>query len=226
VVARSAATLPSPPEVVALPPDRWPTRLRIVAEASHLFAAKGFHGTSTRDIATAVGIRQPSLFHHFASKRAIALTLLSYDLDPSIGHLEDLRAAGDPVPVLLYRYLLADAHRGIASPFDFRGLYFTDLLDEPEFAEGGGQLERWKDELAALIERGVRSGDFVEVDPRFAMTAIDALLLETLRAAGAGRRDQELPDNASGFCLRALLRDPELLPAIRAAAHEAEGLAE
>jgi AcrR family transcriptional regulator len=222
---RSAATLPAPPEVVEHPPERWPTRLRIVAEASHLFSAKGFHGTSTRDIAAAVGIRQPSLFHHFASKREIALTLLAYDLDPSLGHLEHLRAEPGAVPVLLYRYLVADAHRGIASPFDFRGLYFTDLLDEPEFVVGGAQLERWKDELTALIDRGVRSGDFVEVDPRFAMTAIDALLLETLRAAGAGRRDTALPDNAAGFCLRALLREPTRLAGIRSEAHEAEGLA-
>jgi AcrR family transcriptional regulator len=221
---RSAATLPAPPEIVEQPPTRWSTRLRIVAEASHLFAAKGYHGTSTRDIAAAVGIRQPSLFHHFATKRDIAMTLLSYDLDPSISHLTSLQDTAGTVAVRLYRYLLADAHRGIASPFDFRGLYFTDVLAEPDFADGGARLAEWKSSLTDLIAAGVDGGEFVEIDPVLAMTAIDALLLETLRSAGEGRRDPKVPDLAAGFCLRALLRDVGSLPAVRHEAQVAEGL--
>ncbi|MFZ9427052.1 MAG: TetR/AcrR family transcriptional regulator, partial [Ilumatobacteraceae bacterium] len=61
--------------------DLSSTPSRILAEASRLFAINGFHGTSTRDIADAVGIRQPSLFHHFATKHAILATLLDLDLD-------------------------------------------------------------------------------------------------------------------------------------------------
>ena len=52
------------------------TRERILTEASRLFAERGYDGTSTRQIADAVGIRQPSLFHHFASKQAIMEELL------------------------------------------------------------------------------------------------------------------------------------------------------
>ena len=46
------------------------TRGRILLEASLLFAQRGFFGTSTRDIADAVRIRQPSLFHHDRSGSA------------------------------------------------------------------------------------------------------------------------------------------------------------
>src|SRR5581483_2006845 len=45
-----------------------PTRERILYEASNLFAREGYHGTTTREIAAAVGVRQPSLFYHFPSK--------------------------------------------------------------------------------------------------------------------------------------------------------------
>lgn len=47
------------------------TRERIVDEALTLFSTKGYAGTTVRDIAEAVGIRDASLYKHFPSKRAI-----------------------------------------------------------------------------------------------------------------------------------------------------------
>ncbi len=69
--AKTASSTPAAP--------RKRKRLRkeeIVAEATRLFAERGYEGASMGDLAERVGLRKASLFHHFPSKDALYATVL------------------------------------------------------------------------------------------------------------------------------------------------------
>lgn len=52
------------------------THKAILDAARTLFLSRGYQGTSTRDIAKAVGITQPALYHHFDDKEVIYLQVI------------------------------------------------------------------------------------------------------------------------------------------------------
>ena len=53
----------------------------IIAEATRLFAERGYEGASMGDLAERVGLRKASLFHHFASKDVLYTTVLGQLVD-------------------------------------------------------------------------------------------------------------------------------------------------
>jgi AcrR family transcriptional regulator len=56
---------------------REETHARIVAEARRLFAERGFHATTTRELAAAAGIAAGTLFNYFKGKEELASWLVA-----------------------------------------------------------------------------------------------------------------------------------------------------
>lgn len=69
--------------------DKKSTKERIFEAAVHLFSTKGYSGTSMRDLAKAVGIKESSLYNHYAGKDAILESVLEY-------YMEGFKAATAP----------------------------------------------------------------------------------------------------------------------------------
>ncbi len=196
------------------------TRERILETAAALFARRGFHGTTTREIAAKVGIRQPSLFHHFPSKLAILAELLNRDLRPALERIRRHRSDDADPAVCLYAYLLEDVAALVAWPFDARGMYNDEVLLEEELADQRRLRTELHEETLGMVTDGIRSGAFRSVDPLFAQQAIIGMLLDTIWVTGTHLAEdlRERPQETADFVLRGLLRHTEALDGVRAGA--------
>ena len=89
------------------------TKARILEKALELFSAQGYDAVSVGDIAKAVGIKAPSLYNHYPSKRAIfdaivEETAAQYERDTGRIDIHVQDSARD-VPV--FTAITADAQR-------------------------------------------------------------------------------------------------------------------
>lgn len=71
------------------------TRLAVLDAAETLFAARGFAGTSMRDVACASGISQPLIHHHFGSKQDLYMAVRRRGIHDFTERFPDLARGGD-----------------------------------------------------------------------------------------------------------------------------------
>ncbi|TFW17505.1 TetR/AcrR family transcriptional regulator [Duganella callida] len=71
-------------------------RADLVRVAARLFRERGFDGTSTRDIADAVGMRSGSPFYHFRSKQELLAAVMEQGLVAGLPAAEAIVAGGLP----------------------------------------------------------------------------------------------------------------------------------
>jgi AcrR family transcriptional regulator len=139
------------------------TAERILDAAEALFAARGYAATTLRDVARAVGLRNPSLYNHFDGKEALYAAVLERGIRPvfetlmrSVMHEEEAEAQArlleEVMAILARRPALARLvqHEALAG-----GEHLTPMLREwirPVFAQARALIEaqgrggRWRPE--------------------------------------------------------------------------------
>jgi len=195
------------------------TRQQILLHAARLFGQRGYYGTTTRDIADAVGIRQPSLFYHFSAKHQILAELVDADLQQTMDRLQEARRLDASWAERFHYFLTASSRDYLSLPYDARGYYSDAIFTEPEFAEQRREIERFHQVTRDFVSAGIGAGEFRLVDPEFVQRAITGLQFEGMREreTSASAPVSERPLQLSDFVLRAVLADPGRLSEVRLA---------
>jgi AcrR family transcriptional regulator len=99
-------------------------REEILDAAAELFSSRGYAATSTRMIADAVGIRQASLYYHFASKEELLEELLAATVRPSLDYAATLEAdTGERADARLFALAVYDTGLLCSGRWNLGALY-------------------------------------------------------------------------------------------------------
>jgi AcrR family transcriptional regulator len=144
--------------------DVTDTAVRIMLAAADAFAERGFHATTTRDIASRAGLSPAGVYVHFASKEVLLFELSRR------GHARArdlLVAAADasPTPTEALRAIIGGFSRWHAEHYELgRIVQFEFRHLSPEHREAVLGLRKEIDNVVAGVLRdGVATGEF-EVD--------------------------------------------------------------
>jgi len=110
----------------------------VLNAAAELFVTRGFAATSTREIAEQVGIRQASLYYHFAGKDEILAELLQRSVRPTVDKVAKIEALVPPETheTALYLLALVDVRTLAEAPHNEGILYGqADVANSEVYAE-------------------------------------------------------------------------------------------
>lgn len=170
--------------------DGQRTRQAILDAALELFAENGYFGTSLRDVASAVGVRESALYNYFKSKEALFDALILAHQHTSNERLASLADAQIADGRDLLERLAAGSLESFVTPNEQR-LFRLLMSDGIRLARTGrvNLYERFgsgRAHLQELFRRLIREGWLRKGDPQLlAMTFIGPLMLwRQLHAAG------------------------------------------
>lgn len=155
---------------------------RVFLGAIEAFAERGFHATSTRDIAGRAGMSPAALYIHFGSKEdvlyRIVLSALELTRDMVVGVTEGIDRPTDRLRAVVRALTTWHAVHHAAA---------TVVLHElaaltPEHRTEVLQLRRTLDHLVSdTIAAGTRTGEFTVADVGAATIAVLSLCVDTAR---------------------------------------------
>src|SRR5947207_13747885 len=140
-------------------PNMTTRRNELVRQAARLFAEKGYHGTSTGDLAEAMGVQKGSLYAHIRSKEDL---LWEVAHDGAAAFHAALDSIPDDLPATEKIRLALRAHLGIvAEQLDVATVFIREwrYLEGERRDEFVGERRRYEERFRALFREGRELGE-------------------------------------------------------------------
>ncbi|PXW35754.1 UNVERIFIED_CONTAM: TetR family transcriptional regulator [Williamsia faeni] len=172
-----------------------PTARAILSAAVQMIAARGYHGTSIRDIATFAGISPGSIYNHFGSKHELLVTILVRGGSALVEATERalLDAPAEPAARL---DAIVSTHVGVhaQNPMEsYIGNSELRSLDAVALERVIANRDAQQRIFDRVIDDGVRRGAFTTQNPveasRFVVTACTAVAMWFRRDGPASEAD-------------------------------------
>jgi AcrR family transcriptional regulator len=145
---------PGPDRAAAVP-------RRLLAEATRLFAERGFDRTSVQEIVEAAGVTKGALYHYFGSKDDLLHEVYARVLRLQTARLEAIAATAQPVATRL-RQAAADVVLSSIDNLDDTKIFFRSMhqLSPDKQKAVRADRRRYHERFRALLEEGQAAGVF------------------------------------------------------------------
>lgn len=157
-------------------------RARLVDAAVRAFAEKGFHGTTTRDIAAAAGMSPAALYVHHRSKEELLNLISQQGHRVALDLVREAVASADGPAAQLREVARRFAAHHAREHTVARIVNYELAALSPEHLEEVLALRQDIDrEVRRVVEAGIAAGDFDVADPGVATTAVLSLGIDIAR---------------------------------------------
>jgi AcrR family transcriptional regulator len=163
-------------------PRRAAARARLLDAAVEMFAAKGFHGTSTRDIAKAAGMSPAAMYVHAESKEQLLYLSARAGQDEALHVIRTAKAQGGTALERARRLMHDLALHHVRSQKVSRVVNYELSALSPEHLDEIQALRRQViREFRELVEEGMATGEFSPGNHRMAVNALISLAVDIAR---------------------------------------------
>jgi len=142
-------------------------RARLLGSAAELFSAKGYAGTTVREIVERAGVTKPALYYYFRSKEGIYLDLMRAPLEGFTERIESAAREKGTSRERITRLCLRaydDFVRNLPHARILFSFYYGPPQGAPYVDFDTVQL-RFQEIVAGLLKEGIRSGEFRRGNP-------------------------------------------------------------
>lgn len=190
-------------------------RAQILEAATKVFALKGFHRATIKEIAREAGLADGTIYLYFENKNALMLALLHQLNETEVRDLHFAQAEEMDMAEFMRMYLRHRAQELVTEPPDLFRVVLSELLINEELRElyfeqvthptmklGVQYFEQW------MAQGLLQTRDPYLTASTIAATFLGMFMLQELGDSELARRAHEIPDFLTDLLMNGLRKEP------------------